>query len=98
VASKVSSTSLLAEILQSQQNSYDIQPYKIEASEGSNMAKMYSAIRSRYSSPHFRYQYGAKNDSDPDSWNENERRLFVWFIVCYAHLLEQESRSIVIMS
>lgn len=47
IASKVTSSASFSEILQKQQNTYDIQPYKIENSEGEAMLQLYVNINNR---------------------------------------------------
>lgn len=32
---------------------------------------------------------------DPHNWNENERRVFIWFIIFYSYFLEQEAKPMV---
>lgn len=95
MARQVQNSQQFNEILSLQAAKYDLQPYKIENSETENILKIYRSIETKYPPPYPRYHLTHELHPDPNNWNENERRLFVWFIICYTHFHLQQDPHIV---
>ena len=94
LVTKVEQSGLFKEILTNELPRYQITLNKCEWLDIKSIVNLYENLEIRY----FLFLHRQRTLQDPigdfQTWNDNEKKVFVWFVIFYRYYLEQDGKEV----